>query len=493
MFGSQGASSSPFRTSGPSLFASSQQQQQPASASAGSPATFAQQQAPASSGSFFGSSNNQQSTFGGFNSMSGQQQQQQPQPSSGGLFGSSSSSTPSHQPYNQQQQQQQSYFGSSHFAQSSSSSHAGYGGHFGTPGSSSAATSNGGPFAGTPTTNAGQQAKRSYLPGYLSGGVTAQAEMSSPQSIDDSKWDSPARRQSFSGSPATRFGTQGLFAGSAKDSATPSKSPKVSAFGRGGTGTLGRKAEQDDDAPPISSLGDMEGNDSLGGFNSEPLNQSAASGGQNNQAQTANGFAVNVFGFPSSALDLVLEYFAQFGDIVASTPSSEGGNWVTIVYAQAWSAFRAARKNGEVLGGALMIGVKAVDEDQLRMAVASTENGTSGQGETKLDYNAVAPASTPAQPRMSLPSATPSGKQSNVLGPDSAFKPTPPRRGLFGGGGGTASSGTPNVKSPLSSSSSANDPHASLFAEKSRQAVLQQQGQQQRSLLGKVSDAVFGW
>ncbi|KAK4051152.1 hypothetical protein OIV83_002974 [Microbotryomycetes sp. JL201] len=472
MFGSQGASSSPFKTGGPSLFASQQPSQQ---ATAASPSTFAQPtagsssafQAPpaASSGSLFGSSSQSGPSFGGFGSMQAQQGQQQQH----GLFGSSS--TPSQQPY----AQQQSYFGSQ---VNSATPQSGYGVQFGTPGSSNMAHAG---FAGTPGGQHTQQAKRSYLPGYLSGGVTAQTEMTPPQSTEETKWDSPARRQSFSGSPATRFGSQGLFANSVKESATPSRSPK--AFGRGGS-ALQRTAEQDDDAPPISSLGDMEGNDSLGGFNTEPLNQSTSGGAQNSNSQSANGYAINVFGFPSSALDLVLEYFAQFGDVVATTPSSEGGNWVTIVYAQAWSAFRAARKNGEVLGGALMIGVKAVDEDHLRQAVASNENG-GGSASDKLDV--AAHNTTSSQSRVSLPSATPSGKQSNVLGPDSAFKPTPPRRGLFGGAPGTA-----NVKSPLSSSSSA-DPHASLFAEKSRQAVLQQQGQQHRGLLGKVSDAVFGW
>ena len=94
-----------------------------------------------------------------------------------------------------------------------------------------------------------------------------------------------------------------------------------------------------------------------------------------------------------------------------------------------------------------------------------------------------------------LPSMTPSGKHNNVLGPDSAFKPTPPRRGFFAGATAT-DSGTPSK----SNASGSSDPHASLFAEKSRQALLQSSSssssstqQQGKGVLSKVSDAIFGW
>lgn len=194
---------------------------------------------------------------------------------------------------------------------------------------------------------------------------------------------------------------------------------------------------------------------------------------------STEGYAVNVFGFPASATDLILDFFSQFGDIVSKTPSTEGGNWVTIVYAQPWSAARAVRKNGEVLGGVLMVGVKAVDEDGLRRALAGGEGG-----------NEVVPTSQ-GTPRTHTPvsTSTPSGvgRPVNVLGPQSAFKaaPTPTRKGFLGLGGG-ASTGT----------SGGADAHASLFAERSKQAVLaqqQQQGQGQKGVIGRVSDLVFGW
>lgn len=204
-------------------------------------------------------------------------------------------------------------------------------------------------------------------------------------------------------------------------------------------------------------------------------------------APTPGGYPVYIFGFPSSAVDFVVEHFAQFGEILSTTPSTEGGNWVTVAYAQPWSATRAARKNGEVLGGVLMVGVKVVDEDTLRRAMVAAEGGDVGASK-------VEGSSTPALRTTPLPTSTPAtalGKPIPVLGPNSAFKsaaPTTPRRGFFGVGG--TPGGTPG---DAGAAVAKNDPHASLFAEKSRQAVLQQQGQGQKGVLGKVSDAIFGW
>jgi hypothetical protein len=128
-----------------------------------------------------------------------------------------------------------------------------------------------------------------------------------------------------------------------------------------------------------------------------------------------------------------------------------------------------------------MVGVKAVDEDGLRRALAGGEGG-----------NEVVPASQ-GTPRTHTPvsTSTPSGvgRPVNVLGPQAAFKatPTPTRKGFLGLGGGGAQAGT---------AGGAADAHASLFAEKSKQAVLaqqQQQGQGQKGVIGRVSDLVFGW
>lgn len=143
-----------------------------------------------------------------------------------------------------------------------------------------------------------------------------------------------------------------------------------------------------------------------------------------------------------------------------------------------------------MLGGALMVGVKAIDEDGLRRALLASEGG-GNNGEKDI----IASTSTSRNIPPPVTSGTPSsslGKPVAVLGPNSAFKapaPTPPRRGFFGVGGG------PVPAPAVTSSTPSRDPHASLFAQKSQQAVMQQQqqGQASKGVLGKVSDVIFGW
>lgn len=257
----------------------------------------------------------------------------------------------------------------------------------------------------------------------------------------------------------------------------------------------------EEDAPPISSLGEYDGNDSMNSLQPDISSGHALSASPSDQTSTLpaqhspGGYPVYIFGFPSSALEIVLEYFGQFGEIVSSTPSTEGGNWVTVAYAQPWSASRAARKNGEVLGGALMVGVKAVDEEGLRRALLASENSDSG-AKGSLDNMSMQAQASSRPPQGASTPASSFGRPVNVLGPGSAFKapaPTPSRRGFFGvgGGGAPAESGASTGNAVAS-----RDPHASLFAEKSRQAMMQQQGQGQagqKGVLSKVSDAIFGW
>ena len=186
------------------------------------------------------------------------------------------------------------------------------------------------------------------------------------------------------------------------------------------------------------------------------------------------GNSINVFGFPSNALPLVISHFSQFGEILSTTPNAEGGNWITITYAQTWSAQRAARRNGEILAGNVMVGVKLV-EDVVAGASASPNLGsisTNGNGN-------IAP-----RPAATNGTSTPSGIGRPVqIVNSSAFKQptsTPTRLGFFGG----STVGTP---------AKVQDPHASLFtAENNRQATGMPPPASQ-GVIGKVSDLIFGW
>ncbi|GAA5935565.1 hypothetical protein JCM1841_004429 [Sporobolomyces salmonicolor] len=446
----QGSTSSPFRSGNPSQPFGTPQQS----------SSFSQQQtssfAPSSSAYYASNSANQPTfagpQFGGGNSQYG-----------GGSLGGSG------------------------YGQFGAGGAAGGGAHGSPFGQSGMQGSTGAAAGGTP--NFGEVKKRNYLPGYLSGGAAAQAP-TPPQAMgNDNSWDSPARRTSVSGSPVARFGGGSLFGG--RDN-TPSKSPKYTAYTAPPRGTAYR-AEMEEDAPPVASLHEFDSEPtphadlSFSGLRHSPSVDPTASPFASTATplhpapNASTGYAVNVFGFPSSALELILDYFSQFGEIMSKTPSQEGGNWVTIVYAQPWAAARAVRKNGEVLGGVLMVGVKAVDEDGLRRALAGSE------GSDGLSSHVPTPTAGTPRPASVAGGASGVGKPVQVLGPQAAFKaaPTPPRKGFLGLGGAAA---TPTTGAPAGA-----DPHASLFAEKSRQAVMQQQGQGQKGVLGKVSDLVFGW
>lgn len=257
------------------------------------------------------------------------------------------------------------------------------------------------------------------------------------------------------------------------------------------------QVEIEEDAPPVSSLGDYDQSTNHltsalpdSSQRTSPFASSAPlphqpSSSHATGTSTPAGFAVHIFGFPSEAADAVVSHFSAFGDVVSVTPSAAGGNWVTLAYAQPWAAARAARKNGTILGGALMVGVKVVDEEQLRRAMGAEGGdvlpepigGQAGFGGVGSGTGGAA-----VKPTSSAPSGV--GPPVQVVGADGAFRPalSTPRRGFFGAAAPAAAAGTPS-----------SDPHASLFAQKSQQAVLAQNAQAPKGVLGKVSDMVFGW
>ncbi|GAA5884638.1 hypothetical protein JCM16303_003694 [Sporobolomyces ruberrimus] len=385
-------------------------------------------------------------------------------------------------------------------SQFASSTHGPPGGAYGSPfAQNNMQNSNAPGSSGTP--GFGESKKRNYLPGYLSGGAAAQPDSTPPQAMNNDSWDSPARKASLSSSPVARYGGSTSLFGNTRDNNTPVKSPKFAPYVASPRNPAYR-TELDEDAPPTASLSEFEhsegpsnGADSnFGGYRPQPeqATNSPFSGASSSlypapSSSSSGTYSVNVFGFPTSALDLVLDYFSQFGEVVSKKVSEEGGNWVTIEYAQPWSAARAARKNGEILGGVLMVGVKVIDEDGLKRTLAAAESG----GEVSHVQPSSSGAGTPRPGSAAAGGGgggSSMGRPVQVFGPGSAFKaaPTPTKKGflgLGGGGGGTPQQGA---------SSGGQDQHASLFAEKSKQAAMQQD-QGQKGMLGKVSDLVFGW
>lgn len=67
---------------------------------------------------------------------------------------------------------------------------------------------------------------------------------------------------------------------------------------------------------------------------------------------------VVVFGYPPDKFSVTVEYFRSLGDATDLETNADISNCFRIGYANPAEAMRAVRKNGEVLGGSFMIGVK---------------------------------------------------------------------------------------------------------------------------------------
>lgn len=109
-----------------------------------------------------------------------------------------------------------------------------------------------------------------------------------------------------------------------------------------------------------------------------PNGQSSSNGSNNSNN---NVYKLIVFGFPPNLQSSVLKEFASIAPLVynsiqdpspsapssstASSASSDvsptGSNWFTIAYDNDWAALRALRKNGDIIAGSAMIGVKWAD------------------------------------------------------------------------------------------------------------------------------------
>jgi nuclear pore complex protein Nup53 len=67
-----------------------------------------------------------------------------------------------------------------------------------------------------------------------------------------------------------------------------------------------------------------------------------------------------VFGYPPDKYSLTVEYFRSLGASTEPEPNTEIVNAFRIGFRDPGEAMRAVRRNGEVLGGTWMVGVKWV-------------------------------------------------------------------------------------------------------------------------------------
>ncbi|KAG5644251.1 hypothetical protein DXG03_008789 [Asterophora parasitica] len=258
--------------------------------------------------------------------------------------------------------------------------------------------------------------------------------------------------------------------------------------------TRQRQKLTDEDAPPTNSVDDIPSQFNL---NSSPSYQTR------NSAQDTPSFArhsrrptpaspqptkqplyIIVFGYPADKYSLTVEYFQSLGAATDPDPHLEIQNCFRIGFNDPGDALRAVRKNGEVLGGSWMVGAKWADPAQAEALIG--------------------------QPPLALPEST--SAASNAMSVDEPQSPVLPQKGAAAAV--PYQYGTPLKLAPSSSAFRRHDatpqqpPPTRGWGPIIPVSIAQQQQQQQqavqtqptpstgtpnKSMLGQVSDLIFGW
>ncbi|KTW30671.1 hypothetical protein T552_00384 [Pneumocystis carinii B80] len=141
-------------------------------------------------------------------------------------------------------------------------------------------------------------------------------------------------------------------------------------------GKAGHKI-QEEEAPPVESLYDVEGNIVMNlesnevsesskflrkrnRLNETEFNSTPESTRIKETPKSSIPTAVILFGFPATLTSHVISHFSRYGEILdhssTENPMSTGSNWLKITYADEESANKAVSSNGTIIGGTYMVG-----------------------------------------------------------------------------------------------------------------------------------------
>ncbi|EPQ56432.1 hypothetical protein GLOTRDRAFT_120925 [Gloeophyllum trabeum ATCC 11539] len=165
---------------------------------------------------------------------------------------------------------------------------------------------------------------------------------------------------------------------------------------------------------------------------------------------------VIVYGYPPDRYSATVEYFRSLGDTTEADPNAEIVNCFRIGYKKPIDALRAIKKNGDVLSGAWMVGVKWADQAQAEAAL--------GKGVVRhMDHV--------------YQVADQYGGSPDVMDTSSSPNPMDTRPPV----------GTPLKLAPANA---AFKPHESQHF---NFPIPGQNGSPDKGIVGKVSDLIFGW
>ncbi|KAI0343175.1 hypothetical protein BDW22DRAFT_1356769 [Trametopsis cervina] len=315
------------------------------------------------------------------------------------------------------------------------------------------------------------QSRSHYQSGYLMAASQHDATSLGPRFDDAPLIQTKAKTNPLiSGSSAAEFGMDSMFQSSRQRQ---------------------RQTLADEDAPPMNSVNDIV-NEVYEPTTrrSTTLNLDASARGSLFRPQqpqtpstpkasaTSKPLYVIVFGYPGDKYSVTVEYFRAFGESTEADPNLEISNCFRIGYINPADAMRAVRKNGDVLSGSFMVGVKWADPAQAEALLGSPL--------ARSPFAASIIAESPS-PDVSMTDASPSGGFSES---SLAISTLVPRAQ-------TPTVGTPIRLAPSASAfrKPGSGSHIPQLAKPGEAALAPGvvQPSPSKGVLGQVSDLIFGW
>lgn len=102
--------------------------------------------------------------------------------------------------------------------------------------------------------------------------------------------------------------------------------------------------------------------------------------------------SLHVFGPPPHLLPELRNYLSQCGTLVSLVPGPEGSNWITVTYSAEWEAALLLRRNGDIVGGKWLLGVKLAGPGSL--AGCSLDSATAQRGSSSTSTTQTASPAT---------------------------------------------------------------------------------------------------
>ncbi|KAI0080180.1 hypothetical protein K474DRAFT_1658174 [Panus rudis PR-1116 ss-1] len=301
-------------------------------------------------------------------------------------------------------------------------------------------------------------------------------------------------------------------------------SGSASDFGMGSMFETSRERQRqtlaDEDAPPTASVNDIvnevypdssspskrasQFDSSARGSLFRPAQSRAAPSTPKPAASTPpQPIYVIVFGYPPDKYSATVEYFRSLGDSTDADKHTEIMNCFRIGYNNPADAFRAVRKNGEVIGGCWMVGAKWADPAQAEslLGPALLRSAYPYSPDLTCSPDVAMSSSPPSQsPGNGFPSSTSMGPESSLALTTRGAAATPtvgtpirlaPSTSAFRRAGDPGHGGS--VAKPQATADGFAAPGGFGGFPATQPAAAGANQSPSKGVLGQVSDLIFGW